>query len=80
MSGFGLDHLPYGVFAPPGEAPRVGVRVEDRVLDLAAGTGRPELARPSLNEFMALGPRVWAETRPARSPPTARRRRTRSTG
>ena len=63
MTGFGLDHLPYGVFSVADQRPRVGVRVEDRVLDLAAATGRPELARPSLNTFMALGPEAWAETR-----------------
>jgi fumarylacetoacetase len=63
VSGFGLDHLPYGVFSVPGERPRVGVRFEDRVLDLAAATGRPELARPSLNTFLALGPDAWSESR-----------------
>jgi fumarylacetoacetase len=65
VTGFGLDHLPYGVFSVDGDRPRVGVRVEDRVLDLAAATERPELAETSLNAFMALGPQVWAETRAA---------------
>ncbi|GAA1797233.1 fumarylacetoacetase [Nocardioides hankookensis] len=63
MSGFGLDHLPYGVFSYLGDAPRVGVRFGDAVLDLAAATGRPELATSSLNAFLALGPEVWSETR-----------------
>ena len=63
MSGWGVDHLPYGVFSVAGEERRVGVRFEDRVLDLAAATRRPELAQPSLNAFLALGPDVWAETR-----------------
>ncbi|MCD4533506.1 fumarylacetoacetase [Nocardioides sp. cx-169] len=58
-----FHHLPYGVFSPAGEAPRVGVRLGDRVLDLHAATGRPQLASASLNAFMALGPDVWAETR-----------------
>jgi fumarylacetoacetase len=62
VTGFGLDHLPYGVFSVGDGEPRVGVRHEDRVLDLAA-TGRQELARQSLNAFMALGPEAWAETR-----------------
>jgi fumarylacetoacetase len=62
-SGFGLDHLPYGVFSVDGAERRVGVRVGDRVLDLAAATGRPEFAEPSLNAFMALGPEVWRQTR-----------------
>jgi len=59
--GFGLDHLPYGVFVTEGSAPRVGVRYGDKVVDVA--TVRPELDRPSLNPFMALGPDAWAETR-----------------
>src|SRR5690349_9661753 len=59
--GFGIDHLPYGVYAVGAGAPRVGVRLGDTVLDVA--TVRPELDRPTLNDFMALGPAVWAETR-----------------
>jgi fumarylacetoacetase len=59
--GFGLDHLPYGVYSVGAGAPRVGVRLGDTVLDVA--TVRPELDRPTLNDFMALGPAVWAETR-----------------
>jgi fumarylacetoacetase len=59
--GFGLDHLPYGVYSAGAAAPRVGVRYGDRVLDVA--TLRPELDQPNLNEFMALGPAVCAETR-----------------
>jgi fumarylacetoacetase len=58
-----LEHLPYGVFSPVAAAPRVGVRVGERVLDLHAATGRPELAAGSLNPFLALGPGAWAETR-----------------
>jgi fumarylacetoacetase len=63
VTGFGLDHLPYGIFSVAGDRRRAGVRLEDRVLDLAAATARPELDAPSLNPFMALGPQVWAETR-----------------
>ena len=59
--GFGLDHLPYGVFSTEGSAPRVGVRYADTVVDVA--TVRPELDRPTLNAFMALGADPWAETR-----------------
>ncbi|NHC25157.1 fumarylacetoacetase [Nocardioides sp. IC4_145] len=62
-TGFDLDHLPYGVFSVAGDRRRVGVRHGDTVLDLAAATGRPELATPSLNAFMALGPEVWRQTR-----------------
>jgi fumarylacetoacetase len=63
MSGFGIDHLPYGVFSVAGGQRRVGVRFEDTVVDLHAATGRPEFAAPSLNEFLALGPEVWRQTR-----------------
>jgi fumarylacetoacetase len=70
MDGFGLDHLPYGVFSVAGGPRRVGVRIDDPgergaswVVDLFAATGRPELESPSLNAFMALGPEAWRETR-----------------
>lgn len=63
VSGFGIDHLPYGVFSVAGGERRVGVRYGDGVLDLHAATGRPELAQPSLNAFMALGADVWRQTR-----------------
>lgn len=52
---FGIDNLPYGVFAPPGGAPRVGVRAGEQVLDLAAALDDPVFARPSLNAFMTQG-------------------------
>jgi fumarylacetoacetase len=61
--GFGLDHLPYGVFSVDGSQPVVGVRHGDAVMDLHAATGRPEFDQPSLNAFMALGPEVWRQTR-----------------
>ncbi|CAN5137518.1 fumarylacetoacetase [soil metagenome] len=61
--GFGLDHLPYGVFSVAGGPRRVGVRYGDAVLDLAFETGRPELAAPTLNPFLALGRTAWREVR-----------------
>jgi fumarylacetoacetase len=72
VSGFGPEHLPYGVFRRAGEAPTVGVRFENGVLDLAA-LARDGLldedpglfARPSLNVFMAAGPATWARVREA---------------
>lgn len=63
MSGFGPDHLPYGVFSVAGGAPRVGVRLDDMVVDAAALTGRPELGTASLNAFLAQGPEVWHAVR-----------------
>jgi fumarylacetoacetase len=62
-SGYGLDHLPYGVFAPPGTLPRVGVRIGDHVLDLAAALGDFEFTQPGLNAFMARGPEAWDDAR-----------------
>jgi len=69
-AGFGLANLPYGVFHRAGDAPRVGVRFGDAVLDLAALASDGLLddpdgvfARPSLNAFMAAGPAAWAATR-----------------
>src|SRR3954452_12891075 len=59
--GFGVDHLPYGVFSTEGSVPRVGGRYADSVLDVS--TVRPELDRPTLNDFMALGPDAWADAR-----------------
>ncbi|MEN8672493.1 fumarylacetoacetate hydrolase family protein [Nocardioides sp.] len=61
--GFGLDHLPYGIFSVAGGAPGVGVRYGDGVLDLAFETGRPELAQPRLNAFLACGRATWSEVR-----------------
>lgn len=68
---FDLDNLPYGVFSTGHDAPRVGVRIGDHVLDLApvAEIGDPASAlaaawrSPSLNAFMAMGPEQWAIAR-----------------
>ena len=73
-SGFGLHNLPYGVFSRDGEPARVGVRLGDHVVDLAAlethglvaaaGAGRaPVFGQPALNAFMALGADAWAAVR-----------------
>lgn len=66
-SPFGTDNLPYGVFSVAGEAPRVGVRVGDSVVDLATALGTDGLdaafAAPVLNPFMAQGRPRWVEVR-----------------
>jgi fumarylacetoacetase len=64
-SGFGVDHLPYGVFAPPGAPPRCGVRIGDHVLDLSAAPvpHGHDFERASLNAFLARGPQAWAAVR-----------------
>jgi fumarylacetoacetase len=71
-SDFPIQNLPYGVFsAKDGLAPRVGVAIGDYVLDLweLEQDGRLVVgdlgvfAGPTLNPFMALGPKVWSRTR-----------------
>ena len=55
------------MFSTPGTPPRVGVRVGDTVVDLAAalGTDGPDaaFAAPALNPFMAQGRARWVEVR-----------------
>ena len=70
-SDFPIQNLPYGVFSARGLAPRVGVAIGDFVLDLweLEQDGRfafgeiGVFSQPSLNAFMALGPKMWAKTR-----------------
>ncbi|MBO0876565.1 MAG: fumarylacetoacetate hydrolase family protein, partial [Pseudonocardia sp.] len=62
-SAFGVANLPYGVFSAGDRPPRVGVRIGDSVLDLAAALGEEVFARPALNPFMAQGPAAWDGTR-----------------
>ena len=55
-SDFPIENLPFGVFRPRDEEPRVGVRIGDHVVDLvAAGIELDVTARPSLNALMASG-------------------------
>jgi fumarylacetoacetase len=78
VSGFGPEHLPYGIFRRAGEGSRVGIRFGDGVLDLAA-LARDGLldedpalfAQPSLNAFMAAGPEAWRRVREALQARTA---------
>lgn len=66
---FGISTLPYGVFTTVGGSPRVGVRIVDEVLDLAAvsvALDHPDsvvFRQPSLNALMALGSIRCAEIR-----------------
>lgn len=72
-SGFGIEHLPYGVVRRPGEAARVAVRIGEHALDLAAlvdaklvavpGLAAEVARAPALNRFLELGPRAWSATR-----------------
>ncbi|HET6549362.1 MAG TPA: fumarylacetoacetate hydrolase family protein [Solirubrobacter sp.] len=59
MSGFGLDHLPYGVVDG-----RCVVRYGDGIVDLTTVPGLPPVfGGPTLNAFLALGRPAWEETR-----------------
>src|SRR2546428_14113517 len=71
-SDFPIQNLPYGVFsAKDGPAPRVGVAIGDHVLDLWELEQDSRLdvgplgvfSQPSLNAFLALGPKVWSQSR-----------------
>jgi fumarylacetoacetase len=53
--------IAYGVFREGGRT-RVGARVEGGVLDIAAAVGDEVFAAPTINPFMARGPRFWRET------------------
>ncbi|HKS17625.1 MAG TPA: fumarylacetoacetase [Bradyrhizobium sp.] len=68
---FPIQNLPYGVFSANGSAPRLGVAIGDYIFDLRQvaqdcrfdGVEPDVFAAPSLNAFMALGPKVWSRTR-----------------
>ncbi|MEU4340168.1 fumarylacetoacetase [Nocardia sp. NPDC023852] len=60
---FGPDNLPYGVFAPEGKDFRVGVRLGDQVIDLAATLEDSMFASSGLDAFLAQGPERWNEVR-----------------
>lgn len=60
---FGPDNLPYGVYSRLGSTPRCATRLGEWVIDLADALDDPVFAAPSLNGFMAQGPRRWAEVR-----------------
>src|SRR5882757_1398218 len=70
---FPIQNLPFGVFRAAGEtgAPRGGVAIGDRILDVApaaAELGEARhlvelLAAPTLGPLMALAPAAWTELR-----------------
>ena len=68
-SPFGVQTLPYGVFSRGDEAPRVGVRVGEHVLDVAPVALAQQLAHreafesPSLDDLLALGRPAWSAAR-----------------
>jgi fumarylacetoacetase len=72
-SGFGIEHLPYGVIRRASESARVAVRIGDWALDVAEVVAAGLLVVPgltvevlgssALNGFLELGPSVWSATR-----------------
>ncbi|NJO37915.1 MAG: fumarylacetoacetase, partial [Rhizobiales bacterium] len=66
---FPLNNLPCGVFSIDGRAPRCGVAIGDRILDVHAleETGLigfdDALQTGAWNAFMAKGPKAWAGLR-----------------
>jgi fumarylacetoacetase len=63
---FPIQNLPFGIFAPPGDAPRGGVAIGESIFDLQAGleaglfsgeavTAAEAAAGATLNPLMALG-------------------------
>ena len=68
-SPFPVQNLPYGVFSPVDEQPRVGVAIGDDVLDLAPLAAAEGLdgghvfESATLNSFMALGRPAWTAVR-----------------
>ena len=71
-SDFPIQNLPYGVFSTAASpTPRVGVAIGDYVLDLWELEQDCRLvvgefgvfSAPTLNPFMALGPKIWSQTR-----------------
>jgi fumarylacetoacetase len=68
-SPFPVQNLPYGVFSPVDEQPRVGVAIGHDVLDLAPLAAAEGLdgghvfESATLNDFMALGRPAWTAVR-----------------
>jgi fumarylacetoacetase len=73
-SHFPLENLPFGVFQPRDDKPRVGVAIGDLIIDLsvlqelghfrsAEFQDRNVFSEDSLNSFLALGRSAWRRTR-----------------
>jgi fumarylacetoacetase len=73
-SDFPIQNLPFGVFQPEQDKPRVGVAIGDLVFDLSVleelghfqspeFQGRKVFSEESLNSFLALGRPAWRKTR-----------------
>ena len=68
-SGHDVDHLPYGVVSAEGDAPRVGVRIGDFVLDLAPVAASDLMnevdlfSAPTLTPLLSAGRSTWTSVR-----------------
>ena len=71
-SDFQIQNLPFGIFRPKGGAPRGGVAIGYRNLDVAAiaeylsdhtALSATACKAPRLNDLMQLGPRAWSALR-----------------
>jgi fumarylacetoacetase len=55
--------LPYCVFSRGADRPRVGAGLGTHIIDLERAFGDKIFAEPSLNSFLARGPRAWQRIR-----------------
>jgi fumarylacetoacetase len=68
-TSYGIHALPYGAFSVGGGQIRLGVRIGDRLLDLAAAARRdapdllPVVDQASLDRLMAAGSATWSRLR-----------------
>ncbi|MBX9599388.1 MAG: fumarylacetoacetase [Bryobacteraceae bacterium] len=70
-SDFPIQNLPFGVFRPRDESPRVGVAIGDSILDAAecvrlgylSGAAAQALQDRDLNAFLRLGRAAWSDAR-----------------
>src|SRR5262245_17085725 len=73
-SHFPIQNLPFGIFKPDGEKPRVGVAIGESVIDLSVleegghfrvpeFQGQTVFADDALNRFLALGRPAWSKAR-----------------
>jgi fumarylacetoacetase len=70
--GFGPENLPYASFSPTGGDPRLGVRLGDRAIDVAAlaatvegldDAARTAVSAPNLDALLAAGHETWTALR-----------------
>lgn len=63
VTSFGRWTLPYGVFSRAGGERRIGVAVDEHVLDVAAVVDSPLVRGPVLNPVLAAGRPAWTDLR-----------------